>query len=65
LGFEKDRAYLAASAFRFGAELPAEELATLWSQLHSDALPMTANRQQKDLVLMEKPAAYPAGRKRR
>jgi hypothetical protein len=65
LAFEKDRPYLAASAFRFVDELPAEELATLWSQLHSDALPVTVNRRQKELVLMEKPAAYPARRKRR
>ena len=62
LGFEKDRAYLAASAFRFGAELPAEELATLWSQLHSDALPVTVNGQQKEPVLMEKPVAHAASR---
>ena len=63
--FEKNRTYLAASAFRFVDELPAEELATLWSQLHSYALPVKVNRQQKELVLMEKPAAYAARRKRR
>jgi DNA methylase len=63
--FEKDRTYLAASAFRFVDELPAEELATLWSQLHSDALPVTVSRQQKELVLMEKPAAYAGRRKRK
>ena len=63
--FEKDRTCLADSAFRFVDEVPAEELATLWNQLHSDALPVTANRQQKELVLMEKPAAYAARRKHR
>jgi len=56
--FEKNRTCLAASAFRSVDELPAEELATLWSQLRSDALPATVKRQQKELVLMEKPAAY-------
>ncbi len=65
LAFEKDRTCLAASAFRFVDALPAEELATLRSQLESDALPVTTNRQQKELVLMEKPAAYAARRKRR
>ena len=65
LAFEKDRTYLAASAFRFVDELPPEELATLWSRLHSDESPVMVNRQQKELVLMEKPAAYPARRKRR
>ena len=64
LAFEKDRIYLATSAFRFVDELPAEELATLWSRLHSDALPVTVNREQKELVLMEKPAAYAGNRKR-
>ena len=63
--FEKDRTYLAASAFRFVDELPAEELATLWSRLHSDVLPVPVNRQQNALVLMQGLAAYPAGRKRR
>jgi len=29
-------------------------LHTLWSQVHSDALPVTVNWQQKELVLMEK-----------
>jgi len=65
LAFEKDRTCLAASAFRFVDELPAEELATLWSQLHSDTLPVKVNRQPKGWVLMEKPAAYPARRKRK
>ena len=48
--FEKNRTYLAASAFRFVDELPAEELATLWSRRHSDALPVTVNRQQTALA---------------
>jgi len=61
--FEKDLTYLAASAFRFVGQLPAERLAILWSQLHPDALPVTVNRQQKELVLVEKPAAYAARRK--
>jgi len=39
IAFEKDRPYLAASAFRFVDELSADELATLWSQLHSEELP--------------------------
>jgi hypothetical protein len=56
LAFEKDRTYLAASSFRFVDELPAAELATLWSQLHSDDLPVEVNRQQRELVLREKPA---------
>ena len=46
-------------------ELPAEELATLWSRLHSDALPVAVSRQQKELVLMEKPPTCAARRKRR
>ena len=65
LAFEKDRTYLAASAFRFVDEPPAEELPAFWRQLNSDALPVTVNRQQKELVLMEKPAAYAVRRKRR
>jgi len=65
LPFEKDRTCLAASAFRFVDELPAADLATLWSQLHSDDLPVTVNPQQKELVLMEKPPAYAARRKRK
>ena len=65
LAFERDRTYLAASALRFVDQLPAEELATLWNQLHSEALLVAVNRQQKELVLMEKSAAYAARRKRR
>ena len=64
IAFEKDRSYLAASAFRFVDELSADDLATLWGQLHSDELPVTVNRQQKEFVLMEKPPAYAARRKR-
>ncbi|MBI4659090.1 MAG: hypothetical protein HY735_09620 [Verrucomicrobia bacterium] len=40
------------SAFRFVDELPAKELATLWSRLHSDGLPMEVNRRQRELVRM-------------
>ena len=40
LAFEKDRSYLAASAFRFVGELPAEELAVLSSRLLSGTLPV-------------------------
>ncbi len=65
MAFEKDRAYLAASALRFVDKLPADELATLWSRLHSDDLPVEVNRQQRELVLMEKPTAYAAKRKPR
>ncbi len=53
MAFEKDRAYLAASAFRFIDELPAAELATLWSRLHSDDLPVAVNRQQREMMLAE------------
>jgi hypothetical protein len=58
LVFEKDRTCLTASAFRFVDELPTEELATLWSQLHSDELPLEVNRHQRELLLMEKHAVY-------
>jgi hypothetical protein len=58
LASEKDRTYLAASALRFVDELPAHELGTLWSQLHSDELPVEVNRQQRELVLREKPATH-------
>jgi DNA modification methylase len=56
MAFEKDRTYLAASAFRFVDELPAQELAALWSRLHSTDLPVEVNRQQRELVLKEEPA---------
>lgn len=65
MAFEKDRTYLAASAFRFVDELPADELATLWSRLRSGDLPVEVNRQQRDLVLMEKSVPYVAKAKRR
>jgi DNA modification methylase len=58
LAFEKDRTYLAASAFRFVDELPAEDLATLWSQLHGDCLPVRIARQQPELVLAEAATEY-------
>jgi hypothetical protein len=48
-----------------GVAMLSSVLHTLWSQVHSDALPVTVNRQRKELVLMEKPAAYAVGRKRR
>ena len=53
LAFEKDRTYLAASAFRFLDESPAEELAALWDRLYSDNMPVDVNRRQRDLVLQE------------
>ena len=65
MAFEKDHTYLAASAFRFVDELPAEDLATLWSRLHSEDLPVEVKRQQRDLVLREKPAPYAAKTKGR
>jgi site-specific DNA-methyltransferase (cytosine-N4-specific) len=65
MAFEKDRTYLAASAFRFVDELAAGELVRLWSRLHSDDLPVEVNRQQRELVLMEKPTAYGKKAKRR
>jgi hypothetical protein len=55
---------LAASAFRFVDELPAEELATLWRRLHSGDLPVEVNRQQRELVLMANPTPYATKRKR-
>jgi hypothetical protein len=58
IAFEKDRGYLAASAFRFIDELPADKLATLWSRLQSGDLPVEVNRQQRELVLREKAVAY-------
>jgi site-specific DNA-methyltransferase (cytosine-N4-specific) len=64
LAFEKDRTYLAASAFRFVDELPAEELATLWSRLRWDDLPVDVKRQQREMVLIEKAARYAAKAKR-
>ncbi len=65
LAFERDRAYLAASAFRFVDELPAEALATLWNRLQSEDLPVEVNRQQRELVLRENHNAYSTRRKRR
>ena len=65
MAFEKDRTYLAASAFRFVDELSAKDLAALWSRLHSDDLPVEVNRQQRELVLMEKPVANAGKRQRR
>jgi hypothetical protein len=53
MAFEKDRTYLAASAFRFIDELSAEELATQWSRLLGDGLPVRITRHQPELVLAE------------
>ena len=64
LAFEKDSSYLAASAFRFVAELPTEGLAGLWGRLHSDDLPVKVNRQQRELVLREAPTPFTAKRRR-
>ena len=64
LAFEKDSSYLAASAFRFVAELPAEGLAALWGRLHSDDMPVEVNRQQRELVLREAPVPFTAKRRR-
>ena len=64
LAFEKDRSYLAASAFRFVDELSAEGLAALWDRLNSDDLPVEVNRQQRELVLREAPVPFTAGRRR-
>jgi site-specific DNA-methyltransferase (cytosine-N4-specific) len=65
LAFEKDRTYLAASAFRFVDELPAQEIAALWSRVRSDDLPVEVKRQQRELVLAEEPAVYAAKAKRK
>jgi site-specific DNA-methyltransferase (cytosine-N4-specific) len=65
MAFERDRTYLAASAFRFVDELPAEELVALWNRLQSDDSPVEVNRQQTELVLREKPAPYAAKTKRK
>jgi site-specific DNA-methyltransferase (cytosine-N4-specific) len=65
IAFEKDRTYLNASAFRFVEELPAEELNTFWSQLHSENLPVEIARRQQKLVLMESAPPYCVKKKRR
>ena len=62
IAFEKDRTYLASSAFRFVDERPAKELAPLWSQLLGDALPVHISPQQAELMLAEKAADYPTPR---
>ena len=58
VAFEKCLDYLAASSFRFVDEPSSEELAALWSQLHSDDLPVEVNRQQTALVLRDQPHEY-------
>ena len=65
IAFEKDRTYLAASAFRFVDEASAEDLATLWSRLHSEDLPVEVNQRQREMVLREKSAVYAAKPKRK
>jgi site-specific DNA-methyltransferase (cytosine-N4-specific) len=65
LAFEKNRTYLAASAFRFVEDVPPEELAVLWSQLNADRLPVELSRRQRELVLMEKRGGCSATRKQR
>jgi site-specific DNA-methyltransferase (cytosine-N4-specific) len=57
LAFEKDRTYLASSAFRFVDEPPPEQLAMLWSQLGSHDLSVAINLRQREFVLMGAPAA--------
>lgn len=56
LAFERDRTYLAASAFRFVDELPVEELTMIWSRLRSDDLPVEVSRQQRELGFREERA---------
>lgn len=58
-----NQAQRGASAFRFVDELPAEELATLRSQLHSDELPVAVNRQQSKMMLAKTAPRYRAKRK--
>jgi site-specific DNA-methyltransferase (cytosine-N4-specific) len=64
LAFEKDRTYLAASAFRFVDELSLAGIVALWDQLHSNELPVEVNRRQRELVLMEAPSLFTAKRRR-
>ena len=64
LAFEKDRTYLAASAFRFVDELPAGDLAALWRRLHSGKLLVEVNRQQRELVLRERLTPYVTGKRK-
>jgi site-specific DNA-methyltransferase (cytosine-N4-specific) len=63
MAFEKDRTYLAASAFRFVDELSEEELATLWSRLLRDDLPVRITRHQPEMVLAEGTTDYKVHRK--
>jgi site-specific DNA-methyltransferase (cytosine-N4-specific) len=64
MAFEKDRACLAASAFRFIDELSAEELSGLWRQLQSDELSVPVNRQQREMILAEAAPRYAVKGKR-
>ena len=61
--FEKDRAYLAASALRFVGELPVEDLTVLSSRLLSSDLPVELPQPQSELVLKESAMRYRARRR--
>jgi site-specific DNA-methyltransferase (cytosine-N4-specific) len=60
--FEKDRTYLAASAFRFVGELAAEELTVLSSRLLTGSQPVELPIHQPVLALKETPLRYRAHR---
>ncbi|MCI0539624.1 MAG: site-specific DNA-methyltransferase [Verrucomicrobiales bacterium] len=60
IAFEKHRSYLAASAFRFIDELPTKELAALWGRLHSDEQPVAVDRQQREMMLIDRTTPDPA-----
>ena len=64
IAFEKDRTYLAASAFRFVDELDAGELAALWEQLLSGRRTVELTRKQQKLVLMEPTPRYSTKRRK-
>jgi DNA modification methylase len=63
MAFEKDRNYSAASAFRFIDDLPNAEIATFWSRLHSDGIPIKVTREQREMMLMEAAPQYRTRRK--
>ncbi len=64
IAFEKDRTYLAASAFRFIDELAPRELDVLWGRLSSSRETVELTRKQQELVLMEAPLRYSRRRKK-
>ncbi len=64
IAFEKDRTYLAASAFRFVDELAARELSVLWDRLLSSRETVELTRKQQELVLMEATLRYTTKRKK-